>query len=50
VAGGDYQLVINDGFVKDAVDELFGGLAVNIPFEFEAMSISFNSTMYPARR
>ena len=45
----DYQLVINDGVIKDAVDELFGGLDVNVPFEFDAMPISFNSTMYPAR-
>ena len=50
MAGGDYQLVINDVFVKYAVDELFGGLAMNTPFEFEAISISFNRTTYPARR
>jgi LytR_cpsA_psr family len=45
----DYQLVINDGVIKDAVNEVFGGLDVNVPFEFDAMPISFNSTMYPAR-
>ena len=45
----DYQLVVNDEVIKDAVDELFGGLPVDVPFEFEAMPISFNSTMYPAR-
>jgi hypothetical protein len=45
----DYQLVVSDGVIKDAVDELFGGLSVEVPFEFQAMPISFDGNMYPAR-
>lgn len=45
----DYQLAISDSVIKDAVDDLFGGLNVDVPFDFDAMPIYYEGARYEAR-
>ncbi|MBI1801982.1 MAG: LCP family protein [Chloroflexi bacterium] len=35
----DFQMVVHDGVIKRAVDELLGGLNLDVPFDFDAMPI-----------
>ena len=44
----DFQLAMEDGLIKRAVDELFGGLLIDVPFELDARPIYFDGVEYPA--
>jgi cell envelope-related transcriptional attenuator-like protein len=45
----DYQVAMSDSVIRDAIDELFGGLSVDVPFDFDAMPIYFNGEQHPTR-
>lgn len=44
----DFQLAMEDGVIKRAIDEVFGGLEVDAPFVFDALPVYFNGVKYPA--
>jgi hypothetical protein len=44
----DFQLSFQDSVVKNVVDEVFGGLVVDVPYVFEASPIMDNNTLQPA--
>jgi LytR_cpsA_psr family len=44
----DFQLAFQDSVVKNVVDEVFGGLVVDVPYVFEAAPIYFENNQYPA--
>lgn len=46
----DFQVVFQDALVKDVVDELLGGLVVDMPFAFDAAPIYFEDVKYPPLR
>jgi len=46
----DFQLAMEDGLIKRAVDELFGGLEIDVPFELNARSIYVDEVEYPEYR
>ncbi|MBI5878926.1 MAG: LCP family protein [Chloroflexi bacterium] len=46
----DFQLVFQDLVVKNIVDEVFGGLLVDVPYVFDAAPIVFADKQYPALR
>ncbi len=45
----DFQLTMDDGVIKRAVDEVFGTLTIDSPFEFDARPIYFENREYPER-
>src|SRR5205823_5340752 len=45
----DYQLVMADSVIKEAVDDLFGGIRVEVPFDFDAMAIYYDEVKYEPR-
>ncbi|MEP7200871.1 MAG: LCP family protein, partial [Chloroflexota bacterium] len=44
----DFQLAMADGAILRAVDDLFGGIVVDVPFDFDALPIYFEGAPYPA--
>jgi hypothetical protein len=46
----DFQLAMEDGVIKRAVDEVFGGLKIDVPFELDARPIYFEGVEHPAVR
>ena len=45
----DYQVAISDSVIRDAIDELFGSVSVDVPFDFDAMPIYFDGVQHPAQ-
>jgi hypothetical protein len=45
----DFQLAFQDSVVKQVVDDVFGGLSVDVPFPFEAEAIYFQNVRYPPK-
>ena len=45
----DFQLAFQDALVKHIVDDVVGGLLVDVPFAFEAEAIYFEDVKYPPR-
>ena len=46
----DFQLAFQDSVVKQAVDDVFGGLSVDVPFAFDAQAIYFQDVRYPPKQ
>lgn len=46
----DFQVVFNDSVIKDLVDEVFGGVEVEVPQDFEVFPFYFKGTKYPEGR
>ena len=44
----DFQLAFQDSVVKSVIDEVFGGLVVDVPYVFDAAPIYFEDAQYPA--
>jgi len=44
----DFQLAFQDSVVKNVVDDVFGGLVVDVPYAFDAAQVYFENTQYPA--
>lgn len=44
----DHRLVLNDRVIKDAVDEVFGGLELEIPFDVKTEETYLDETKYPS--
>jgi hypothetical protein len=45
----DYQVAMSDSVIRDTIDELFGSVSVDVPFEFDAMPIYFGGEQHPAQ-
>jgi hypothetical protein len=43
----DFQVAMDDSVLKRAVDELFGGITVQVPFAFDALPVYFDRVRYP---
>ena len=43
----DFQLAMDDGVIKRAVDNVFGGMIVPVPFDFDALPVYFDGQKYP---
>ncbi len=43
----DFQLAMDDGVIKRAVDGVFGGVDVFVPFDFDALPVYFDGVKYP---
>lgn len=46
----DFQAVFGDAVIKDLVDEVFGGVEVEVPQDFEVFPFYFLGTKYPEGR
>ena len=44
----DFQLAFQDSVVKNVVDDVFGGLVVDVPYVFDAAPVYFDEKQFPA--